>query len=170
MAYVGNILLDFDYAIMSNILRVPYQQFREHLRQAMQSNMTTLHDWVNFSVSYADVAARLIEGFKMQWEDFESKVPDRELIDKAQEIHLRSSSEEWLSMPGRRYFDRKIKIAEGVMLMERKMGPDSSVVILVRDGRVDEINIFGKPDIKDQLNYDIVGCEWSEELLNRNYG
>lgn len=168
VAYVGNILLDFDYAVMSNILRVPNQQFRENLRQAMQANMTTLHDWVKFSVSYADVAALLIEGFKIQWGDLELKVPDRELIDKAQEIHLKSSSEEWLTMPGRRYFDRKIKIAEGVMLMERKMGPDS-VVILVRDGRVDEISIFGKPEVKDRLNYDMVGCEWSEELLNRNY-
>ena len=169
-AYVGNILLDFDYVTMSNILRVPCLQFREHLRQTMQSNMTTLHDWVNFPVSYAEVAAQLIEGFQMQWGEFESRVPDRELIDKAREIHIRSSTEEWLNMPGRRYYDRKIKIAEGVMLMERKMGPDSSAVILIRDGRVDEINIFGKPAIKDQLNYDIIGCEWSEELLNRNYG
>jgi lipoate-protein ligase A len=169
VAYVGNILLDFDYVVMSNILRVPYQQFREHLRHTMQSNMTTLQDWVKYSVSYADLAARLIEGFKIQWENLEPKLPDRELINKAQEIYLRSSSEEWLTVPGRRYFDRKIKIAEGVMLMERKMGPDS-VVILVRDGRVEKISIFGKPEIKKQLNCDMVGCEWSEELLNRNYG
>lgn len=169
-AYVGNILLDFDYAAMSNILKVPYQQFREHLRQAMQSNMTTLHDWVNFSVSNEELSTQLIDGFKMQWGEFKSRVLDQELIDKAREIHVRSSAEEWLKMPGRRYYDRKIKIAEGVFLMERKMGPDSSAVILIRDGRVDEINIFGKPEIKDQLNYDIIGCEWSEELLNRNYG
>lgn len=139
-AYVGNILLDFDYTIMSNILRVPYRQFREYLRQAMQSNMTTLKDWVNFPVHYAELAAQLIDGFKRQWRDLESRVPDQELMAKAREIHLRSSAQEWLEMPGRRDYDRKIKIAEDVILMERKISPGSSVVILLRNGKVDEIN------------------------------
>jgi len=169
-AYVGNILLDFDYATMSHILRAPYQQFREYLRQSMQLNMTTLNDWVNFSVSYAELATRLVDGFKMQWGELQSRVPDQELIDKAREIHVRSSAEEWLKMPGRRYDYRKIKIAEGVMLMERKIGLNSSAVILVRDGRVDEITILGKPNTKEQLHYDIIGREWSEELLSQNYG
>lgn len=169
VAYVGNILLDFNYTVMSNILRVPYRQFREHLNKAMQSNMTTLYAWIDYPVDYEKLAACLIDGFKIQWADLKPVKPDRELIDKTREIYIRSSSEEWLNMPGRRYYDRKIKIAEGVLLMERKTGSGSSAVILVRDGTVEAVNILGQP-VRDQTEYDFVGCKWSEELLNRNYG
>jgi lipoate-protein ligase A len=165
VAYVGNILLDFDFSIMSNVLRVPYPQFREHLRQAMQSNMTTLKDWVNYAVTYDDLASRLIDGFTMQWGELKPQIPDQELIDKSSEIYQRSTSDEWLKMPGRRYYDRKIKIAEGVMLMERKIGLNSSAVILVRDGKVEDIKVFGKKEIENKLNIDIIGREWSEDLL-----
>lgn len=168
-AYVGNILLDFDYATMSNILRAPSQQFRKYLHQSMQANMTTLRDWVKYPVDYAELATGLINGFKKQWGEFEYRVPDQELMDKAGEIHLRSSADEWLKMPGRRYNYRKIKIAEGIMLMERRISPATSAIILVRDGRVDEINIMGKPIMNEQFNQEIIGCEWSEELLNQKY-
>jgi lipoate---protein ligase len=169
-AYIGNLLLDFDYAAMSNILRAPYPQFRQYLFQSMQSHMTTLHDWVSYSVDYAELAARLIEGFKIQWGDLEHRVPDQELTNKAREIHASSSLPEWLKMPGRRYNYRKIKIAEGVMLMEKKIGTDSSAVIMVRNGRIEEINLVGKPHMEDQLNHDFIGREWNEELLNWNFG
>ncbi|MDD3365101.1 MAG: lipoate--protein ligase family protein [Syntrophomonas sp.] len=151
VAYVGNILLGFDFSVMSNILRVPYPQFREHLRQAMQSNMTTLKDWVNYSITYDDLASRLIDGFTTQWGELNPQIPDQELIDKSSEIYQRSISNEWLEMPGRRYYDRKIKIAEGVMLMERKINLNSSAVVLVRDGKVEDINVFGKKEIENKL-------------------
>lgn len=165
VAYVGNILLDFDFSIMSNLLRVPYPQFREYLRQAMQSNMTTLKDWVNYSVPYDDLATRLIDGFTKQWGALNPQIPDSELIAKSTEIYQRSSSEGWLQMPGRRYYDRKIKIAEGVMLMERKIGLNSSAVVLVRDGKVEDFNIFGKNELENKLDQNIIGREWSEDLL-----
>ncbi len=169
-AYVGNMLLGFDYTTMSNILRAPHQIFRDCLRESMRSNMTTLEDWANFEVGHDELAAALVEGFKTQWGEFDSRTPDRELVAKAQALYIRSNSENWLQMPGRRYKQRKIKIAEGVFLIERKMGPDSSAIILLRADRVEEIRIIGKPELEEQLNRDILGCEWSEELLERNYG
>lgn len=170
VAYVGNILLDFDYAVMSNILKVPYRQFREHLYNAMQSNMTTLYDWIDFPVNYGTLAEGLIDGYKRQWEELTPRVPDQELTNKARDLFIKFSSEEWLHMPGRRYYDRKIKIAEGVMLLERKLGPGNSAVVLVRDGMVEAVEIFGPPAVKKRAGSDYVGCEWSDELINRNYG
>ena len=102
----------------------------------------------------------------MQWGALNPQIPDPELIAESTEIYQRSSSEGWLKMPGRRYYDRKIKIAEGVMLMERKFGLDSSAVILVRDGRVEDINVFGKNELENRLTIDIIGREWSEDLLS----
>lgn len=165
-AYVGNILLDFDYTVMSNILKVPNRQFREYLRQAMQSNMTTLKDWVNFSVGYADLATQLVEGFKWQWGELEARTPDYELITKAKEIYFKTSASEWMEMPGRKHSERKIKIAEDILLLERKRGPDSSLVILLRNGKVDQMQIFSNSDSFPLQVDSLIGCEWNEELLN----
>jgi len=167
IAYVGNILLDFDYSIMSKILRVPYPKFREHLRLAMQSNMTTLKDWINYSVSFEDLSSKLIDGFTMQWGELDPRLPDQELVDKTRDIYKKLTCNEWLEMPGRRYFNRKIKISEGVMLMERKVGLNSSAVVLVRDGKIEDFNIFGKQLMEDRLNNNLIGQEWNEDLLAR---
>ncbi|MCX5780198.1 MAG: hypothetical protein NTV45_05165, partial [Firmicutes bacterium] len=164
VAYVGNILLDFDFSIMSQVLRVPNPQFRELLKQAMQGNMTTLKDWVKYSVNYPEVASQLINGFARQWGELDTRIPDQELIAKAGELHQRSVSGGWLRMPGRRYYHRKIKIAEGLMLMERRIGSDSSAAVLVRDGKVEEINIFGNQEVENKLHLDIIGQEWNEDL------
>lgn len=169
-AYVGNMLMGFDYMTMSNILRAPHQIFRNYLRQSMCLNMTTLGDWVNYTVSHDELAAKLIEGFKNQWGDLEPRDPDREMISKAHELYINSCSENWLKMPGRRYSHRRIKIAEGIFLLERKVGTDSNAIILIREGRVEEIRIIGKPEMEEQLNRHILGCEWSEELLDQNFG
>lgn len=169
-AYVGNILLDFDYAVMSNILKVPNGQFREYLRQAMQSNMATLKDWVNFSVGYTDLAAQLIKGFHRQWGDLEARIPDHELITKAREIYMRMSTQEWLEMPGRKNSERKIKIAEDIFLLERKIGSDRSLVVLLRNGKVEQMQILGKPDSIPSRVDSLIGCEWNEELLNEMIG
>ncbi|WP_434509673.1 lipoate--protein ligase family protein [Desulfitobacterium sp. AusDCA] len=169
-AYVGNILLDFDYTVMSNILKVPNSQFREYLCQAMQSNMTTLKDWGNSSVGYADLAALLVEGFKRQWDDLEAKTPDHELITKAREIHIKMSTQEWLEMPGKKNSERRIKIAEDLFLLERKMGSDRSLVVLLRNGKVERMQILGKPDSFFSRVDSLIGCEWNEELLNEMIG
>lgn len=164
-AYVGNLLLDFDYTVMSNILKVPGSQFREYLRQALQANMTTLRDWVNYSVGYADLAELLVEGFKRQWGNLKAKTPDYELITKAQEIYVKTSTSEWIAMPGRKHSERTIKLAEDILLLERKTGPDNSAVILLRNGKVEHLQFFGKPDRYVPGADSLTGCEWHEDLL-----
>ncbi|MEN6461534.1 MAG: lipoate--protein ligase family protein [Syntrophomonas sp.] len=165
VAYVGNLLLDFDFSVMSNVLRAPYPQFREYLMQAMQNNMTTFKDWVDYSVTYDDLASRLIDEFKMQWTELDYTKPDQVLIDKATEIYKRSVTDDWLQMPGRRYYDRKIKIAEGLMLMEKRIGSNSNAVILVREGIVEDINILGRDDIENDIAFRFIGQEWNDDLL-----
>ena len=161
VAYVGNMLLDFDYDVMSNVLRVPFPKFRDHLKIAMQNNMTTIKDWMNYPVSYNDLAWRLIKEFKTEWDDLNLSEVDQALADKAKELYERNTSEDWLQMPGRKYRERKVKIAEGLMLMEKNVGSDCHVVALVREGIVEDINILDKQDSAMEF----IGREWSEDLL-----
>ncbi|MEQ8200429.1 MAG: lipoate--protein ligase family protein [Syntrophomonadaceae bacterium] len=165
VAYVGNILLDFDYRTMSRVMRVPHQSFREHFRLAMQANMTTLKDWIEEPVDYDQVAARLVDRYSQQWGDLQPLPADQELIDKAREIFNRVNSEEWLRMPGRRYSQRRIKVAEGVMLLEQRLGPELMAAVLVRGGRVEELKMVGSPPSHSEFFPEIVGQPWREDLL-----
>lgn len=165
VAYVGNILLDFDYHIMSQVMHVPHVSFRDHFRMAMQANMTTLKDWVGVPVDYRQVADRLVEQFARQWGDLRPVQVDQELTNTARDIFDRVNTEEWLKMPGRRYSERRIKVAEGLMLLEHKLELDKWAVILVRDGRVEKLKFVGSPQIHPEVVPDIVGQPWRKDLL-----
>lgn len=164
VAYVGNLLLDFDFSIMSNILKSPYPQFRKYLKQAMRNNMTTFKDWVDYQVIYDELASLLIKEFEKQWGELNHTDPDQILIDKANELYKRYIREEWLQMPGRRYYNRKIKISEGLFLIEQKLGLNKNAMVLVREGIVEDINIYGLEDIAKDAAFGFIGQEWSEEL------
>jgi lipoate-protein ligase A len=56
---VGNILLDFDYDLMTRAWRVPSEDFRRLARQAMQRRITTLGSLLPRAVSAGEVQARL---------------------------------------------------------------------------------------------------------------
>jgi hypothetical protein len=146
---------------MSHVLKVPFPKFRDHLMQAMKNNMTTMKEWSKHPVKYDELAARLIDEFKIEWNDLKLTKPDQVLKDKAKELFDRYTTEEWLQMPGRKFRNRKIKIAEGLMLMEQTIGPDIQAVVLVRDGIVEDLNIYGRQDLAIRF----IGREWREDLL-----
>ncbi|MGI5920849.1 MAG: lipoate--protein ligase family protein [Syntrophomonadaceae bacterium] len=165
VAYVGNILLDFDFSTMSHLLRVPYNKFREYLLLAMRNNMTTLKDWTDYRVPYEELAAGLIKGFEIEWGELERKNVDEELQNKASEIYQYTQSSEWLMAPGRKYKERRVKIAEGVNLLEKIITQEMSAIILLRDGIVEELYAFGKHCNNVQLNYGLIGKKWTDDLL-----
>jgi len=165
VAYVGNILLDFDYHTMSQVMRVPHVSFREHFRLAMRANMTTLQDWTEEPVGYNQIADRLIDLYSQQWGNLPRVQADQELKDKAREIFDRGQTEEWLRMPGRRYSQRRIKVAEGVILLEQRLNQDLTAVVLLREGRVEELQMIGSAPIDPKSYANIVGHPWQEDLL-----
>ena len=133
VAYVGNLLLKFDYKAMSEVLRVPSAAYRRGLYRALQLHMTTLSDWVVQLPAYSDLAGALAEEYARYLGGLTPRSPDRELRDNAWKARRRLTSEEWLSLSGRRRAERAVKIAEGVFLIERNLGGRSAGV-LIRDG------------------------------------
>ncbi len=117
VAYVGNLLLDFDYVTMSRVLLVR-EEFRKVLLQAMKANMTTIKDWLDHPVSYDHLAAQLKNEYARQWGELRPRKPDGVLTDKSHELYHKFSQPEWLYMPGRRYSERRVKIAEGIILTD----------------------------------------------------
>ncbi len=143
-AYVGNILLDFDFAMMSRALRVPDETCRLHLYRIMRANVVTLADCLEHTVDHQALATSLIPGFSDLLGDLYPCDPDPELLETARRVGERLTSREWLELPGRRPAERKIKIAEGLYLLAKPTTGRGCKAILIRDGR--EERIMSDPD------------------------
>ncbi|KUK37260.1 MAG: lipoate---protein ligase [Clostridia bacterium] len=165
VAYVGNILIDFDFRTMSRVLRVPGSTFRRRLQIAMREYMTVLADWLDDLPGYAGLAAALIEEFAREFGRLSPRLPDTELLERASRIGARLASSDWLFLPGRKLPYRKVKIAEGVYLIERPYGGDERLLAVVRDGKIADLEVIGRNELNKGLWEAYIGCEWREDLL-----
>jgi lipoate-protein ligase A len=139
VAYVGNILLDFDFVTMSRALRVPDETYRRHLYRIMRANIITLTDCLEYPVEYSTLATGLIAGFEEQLGDLSPRGLDAELRETARRVGERLTSREWLDLPGRRPAGRRVKIAEGLYLLAQETVGQDRNAVLVRDGISEEI-------------------------------
>jgi len=136
VAYVGNLMLDFDYEAMSRVLKVPAPSYRRYFCEAMRDNLLVLSD----KTTRADVRAvesGLISGFKKIFGKLNERSIDDEMQNMALSLRERLTSDEWLSMPGRRSRLRRIKITEGLFLQESETGEGTKIPQLIRDGKVE---------------------------------
>lgn len=114
VAFVGNILLDFDVARMCRVLRVPDDAFRSRLETAMTVHMCTANDWSQSPVDRASLISALVEEFAREFGALTPTLPDAHLLQTAAVLRCRLTAREWLAAPGRRAPHRKVKVAEGV--------------------------------------------------------
>lgn len=138
--YVGNLLIDFNFDLMSRVLKVASPAHRMCLRRAMQENMITLSQRM-CDVDMASLEADLALRFERQFGALTEKPLDREMKDTALRLKHRLTSRKWLEMPGRRGALRRIKIAEGLYLQETGSGRAVPALVLIRDGEVVEMTI-----------------------------
>lgn len=99
VAYVGNLMIDFDYELMSRVLKVPTPDFRSLFCRAMRDHMLVLADRVD-GPDINRVESGLISGFERIFGELDKRPLDDELKDMAISIRDRLKSCEWLSMPG----------------------------------------------------------------------
>lgn len=99
MVVVGNILLDFDFAMMARVWRVPSEDFRRCASEAMQRRITTLQSMLSEPITVDEVQAHLVEAYSLTL--------GRPLVPgsltameeaKAAEMEEQLLSEEWLSL------------------------------------------------------------------------
>jgi lipoate-protein ligase A len=96
---VGNILLDFDYALMARAWRVPSEDFRRLAYEAMQRRITTLWSNLTRDVTADEVQAHLAEAYPLALNRpfVPGSLTQAELA-KAAEMEEQLRSEEWLQL------------------------------------------------------------------------
>ncbi len=119
---VGNFILDFDYEMMSKVLRVPDEKFRDKVFKTLSENVTTIRRETGMVPTTADLAAALFNRYEAMLGPLTPKKLDAELREKSRQLMAEMNRPEWLFENDRRGPDLKqVKIREDVYVIQRML-------------------------------------------------
>lgn len=170
---VGNILLDFNYEVMSSIIRVPSEGFRQEYLHQMQANLTTLQSEMGRAVSREEVIERLKTNFTGAF-SLTSTQLDNQVLEQIRKLTPMYQSKEWLMEAGRRLLYREIKVAENCYIREYQVsldGTDLTCRLVLADQRITKITLSDPnrlihPLLLRQLEYSLLGKKMDFNTLN----
>jgi lipoate-protein ligase A len=116
MVFVGGILMDFDYATMSRVLKVPDEKFRDKIYKSMEQNLTTMKRELGEIPPRPEIKRVLVEKFEKILGRLERVDIDNATISKIREIEKWFTSDEFLYKKTPR-IPQGVKIREGVEIL-----------------------------------------------------
>ena len=148
MVVAGSLMFDFNYELMSRVLRVPSEKFRDKVYSTMREYLTTINRELGDDAPERAEAERiLVESFA---ETLEAEVvedePRRDELAAIEAQQDRIASEEWLHLEGLPPSGDSVKIAEGVNVIEgvhKAPGGLVRATVAVRDGTIDGVVLSG---------------------------
>jgi lipoate-protein ligase A len=183
MVLAGDILLDLPTELMTRVLKVPDEKFRDKLQKSLSEWMTSLHLELREVPSRDEVKQNLIKEFekqigvtieKGQLSPIERKYLDELLMERRKKrwIFMKDMSHENLFQTAR---SRKIKVKEGVNICEGVYKAKKLIRITMEtvDDHISEISISGDfftdPHIGaiEKLERSIIGASLNKEDLRQ---
>ena len=150
IVFVGNLILDFDYETMVQILKVPDEKFRDKIHKTMKDNLTTIRRELNETeASQWDeqrLNALMVEEFGALLGQMDPHEKDAELREKMDELGRRMMNDIWLHQKGKRADGRSVKIRSGVKLIHKMHKAPGGLLradIEISDGRFENVSISG---------------------------
>ncbi|MBU2549997.1 MAG: lipoate--protein ligase family protein [Proteobacteria bacterium] len=150
IVFVGNLIVDFNYEMMSKVLKVPDEKFRDKMRKTLEDNLTTIRreleaekaeQWPDETLN-----GLLIDAFQPLFGAFDPGLRDAALESKMEELGRRMLTQEWLDRKGKRVPGRDVKIRAGlnvVQKMHKAVGGLIRADYEVRDGCYADVTISG---------------------------
>jgi lipoate-protein ligase A len=111
MAFVGSVILDFDYETMSHAIKVPDEKFRDKIFKSMKENVTSMKRELGTIPPRTDIIKVLKEKFENHLGKLELVELNDDIIKKMKEIATWLNSPEFL-------FRKTPRIPEGVKIKE----------------------------------------------------
>ncbi|MGB8362525.1 MAG: lipoate protein ligase C-terminal domain-containing protein [Acidimicrobiia bacterium] len=177
MVVAGSLMFDFNYELMSRVLRVPSEKFRDKLYSTMREYLTTINRELGENAPERSEAERiLVECFAETLEDdvvYDEPRPDE--LDAIDEQEERIASDDWLHLDGLPPSGDSVKIAEGINVVEgvhKAPGGLVRATSAVRDGVIEGIvlsgDFFFEPaDARQALQDALVGAEHDDDAVLR---
>jgi len=149
---VGSFLLDFDFALMSRVARLPSPGLRPAFRRAMQCHMTTLSRELGAAPPLAHLKQLFLRQVmrRLAVEITPSRLDDRErraVCEAEDEL----SDRDWLMLDGRSQVPHGVKVAAGVYLTERRFHVEGRAVhirLLCARGRIAWLAFPGHAELR----------------------
>jgi lipoate-protein ligase A len=180
IVFVGNFLLDFNYEMMSRVLRVPDEKFRDKVFKTMRGNLTTMRREIGAAApSTAEISAAFIRRCEGAFGRLVPREVDGDLRRKADQLAAAYSAPAWVMENDRRgQSGRGVKIAEGVMVLERSVKLPGGLVrisAVEKDGRLRDVHLSGDffffpAERLVDLERALDGSENDDEALSRRIG
>lgn len=124
VVFVGNLIVDFNYEMMSRVLKVPDEKFRDKLHRSLADNLSTIRRELGEEKARQWSEARLNDLMKEEFEKLVGpmvpETPDAALKEAMADVHRSLSNQEWLFQKGKQQaFGRDVKISAGAKVVHR---------------------------------------------------
>jgi len=116
MVFVGGILMDFNYEMMSKILKVPDEKFRDKIYKSMEENLTNMKKELGDMPDRKGVVQSLIKNYEKLIGKLKPIKLPRETIDKMIDLSKWFTSDEFLYKKTPK-IPKGVKIREGVEIL-----------------------------------------------------
>ena len=144
---VGNLIVDFDYDMMSRVLKVPDEKFRDKVYKTIRENLSTIQREIEEvpprDALWSLMAEKYIEMLGPM--AMETAV-DEAWRAETDQLAERLLGEEWLHRKGRARPGRAVKIRAGVNVvhrMHKARGGLIRAIFEVRDGILTSVSLSG---------------------------
>ena len=170
IVFVGNLILDFNYAMMSRILKVPDEKFRHKVKKTIEENLSTIRRELGEEKSAAFdeevLNQRMVEAFSHLTGEFSPRKIDSRLREKMDEMDRLMMNDDWLYEKGKSVPGRSVKIRSQVSVSQRIHKATGGLIradFETRDGRFENISISGDffcypPQAVSRLETILQGC------------
>ncbi|OQX52739.1 MAG: hypothetical protein B5M53_07925 [Candidatus Cloacimonas sp. 4484_209] len=145
MAFVGSIILDFDYEKMAKAIKVPDEKFRDKVYKTIRENVTTMKRELGSIPPRNEIIRVLREKFEKHLGKLEPVNLDDEIVRKMKELAVWFNSPEFLYRKTPR-IPKGVKIKEGIELLYgiyKAKGGLIRTAQEVREKKIEDINITG---------------------------
>jgi lipoate-protein ligase A len=123
VVFVGNLILDFNYEMMSRVLKVPDEKFRDKVHKGLMENLSTIRrelgekrakEWDEVTLNNL-----MAEEFEKLLGPTQPSEKDEALRAKIDELGKRMMSDAWLYQKGKRISGRDLKIRAGLKVVQK---------------------------------------------------
>ncbi len=171
VVFVGNLIVDFDYDMMSRILRVPDEKFRDKVHKTLVDNLSTIRRELGEEEAgrwdEASLNELMVAEFQKLLGPLEPGQRDAELQARLRELGRRMLTDEWLyQRGGKRIFGRDVKIRSGINVVHRMYKAPGGLLradFEVNEGRFGRVHLSG-----DFFCFPEQGIGWLESRLENS--
>jgi len=150
IVFVGNIIMDFDYEAMANVLKVPDEKFRDKIHKTIEENLSTVLRELGQEEAKqwdeARVNSLMVAEFEKLLGPMEPRGKDQDLQAKMDELSDEMLSDEWIRRKGKLTSGRNVKIRAGIKMvhqMHKAAGGLIRADFEVREGRFRNVSLSG---------------------------